>query len=599
MSARVTNDQRYSSREDWPCPICGGGADDPRREGVRCIGFVSGGWARCSRITNGRPMADEQTYAHRLIYDCRCGKTHPEPAWWKSRLTKYNYIENDIVVATHMRRDWPMGPKDPMWWVGADGKPGLNGRAPATLPLYGADALGPVPKRIPIVLVEGEKKRDMLMALNIPAVATGTGAPGTHEADVFKILLDYTVILWGDDDEPGRQQRRANAGRLQEIGHANVKELADGTPAPDDYIAANREAEQVLAFLDQAVPIGGARSVGQGLGTFLTESANLPPIEEYIVGLLSSEGSGWIGGEEKLGKSYYMIHEALCLALRLPVLGKFTVPVRRRVLVIEEEDPPRRVRDRVRGLLRGLDLDPDDQAVRDDLDQCFLIQVWGGFTLDDAGWRAKLDQTIQTFKPDVVYLDAVRKVTALNLSKPEDAQTFLDRLDVPRRKYGAIFRVLHHYRKVGGGGGFRSGRGSQEIAGSNKLGAWGEDSLFFEPVTRAGGEVRVTVQRKDGEPPDAFQIVLTDEDGRVILAAKTEQSVALIETQVLGFIGSMPKELATTTGEPGVSIAAMLASGRTTASESVLRRTVRTLQAAKKVAVVGEADKQKKLYGVI
>ncbi len=186
----------------------------------------------------------------------------------------------------------------------------------------------------------------------------------------------------------------------------------------------------------------------------------------------------------------------------------------------------------------------------------------------------------------------------MNLSRGEEAQTFLDRLDVPRRKYGAIFRVLHHYRKVGGGGGFRSGRGSQEIAGSNKLGAWGEDSLFFEPVTRAGGEVRVTVQRKDGEPPDAFQIVLTDEDGRVTLAAKTEQSVALIETQVLGFIGSMPKEAATT-GDPGVSIAAMLASGRTTASESVLRRTIRTLETAKKVAAVGQADKQKKLYGVI
>ncbi|HKC82469.1 MAG TPA: AAA family ATPase, partial [bacterium] len=468
MNASVTNEQRYSTREDRPCPICGGGADDPRSAGVRCIGFVSGSWARCSRTDTGRPPGDDGTYVHRLLYGCACGKTHSAPTWWKSRVTKFNYVDNDLVVGTHGRRDWPIGPKD-MWWEG------LNGRAPATLPFYGTSALAGLPKRSTVVLTEGEKKADRLLALNIPAVATGTGAPGTHEADAFKALLDFNVILWGDDDEKGRQQRRANADRLREIGHPNVTEMVDGTPAPDDYLRSDTLAGEVLVFLDQAVPIGGARSVGQGLGTFLTESANLRPIEEYIDGLLSSEGSGWIGGEEKLGKSYYMIHEALCLALRLPVLGKFTVPVRRRVLVIEEEDPPRRVRDRVRGLLRGLDLDPDDQAVRDDLDQWFLIQVWGGFTLDDAGWRAKLDQTIQTFKPDVIYLDAVRKVTALNLSRGEEAQTFLDRLDVPRRKYGAIFRVLHHYRKVGGGGGFRSGRGSQEIAGSNKLGAWGED----------------------------------------------------------------------------------------------------------------------------
>ncbi len=598
MSAPVTNDQRYSSRENRPCPICGGGADDPRGEGVRCIGYVSGSWARCSRVENGRPMSDEQTYTHRLLRDCPCGKTHPEPTWWRSRITKFNYVENDIIVGTHMRRDWPMGPKDPMWWIDANGKPGLNGRAAATFPLYGTEILVSLPKGTTIVLVEGEKKRDMLLALGVAAVATGTGAPGTHEAEAFKVLLDYNVICWGDDNDVGRQQRRANSARLQEIGHANVKELSDGTPAPDDYIAANREAEQVLAFLDQAVPIGGARGLGQGLGTFLAESANLPPLVDYIVGILSSEGSGWLGGEEKLGKSYYMLYEALCLALRRMVLGKFEVPVRRRVLVIEEEDPPRRVRDRVNALLRGLDLDPDDQAVRDDLDQWFRIEVWSSFTLDDAGWRAKLDQTIQTFKPDVVYLDAVRKVTALNLSKPEDAQTFLDRLDTPRRQYGTLFRVLHHYRKVGGGGAFRAGRGSQEIAGSNKLGAWGEDSLFFEPVTRAGGEVRITVQRKDGEPPAPFLIALTEEGGRVTLTAKTEQSTGLIETQVLNLIATMPKEPAET-GQPGVSIAGMLAAGRIAASESVVRRTVRSLEAGKKVAEVGRADKQKKLYGVI
>lgn len=257
MSA-VTNDQRYSSREDRPCPICGGGADDPRGEGVRCIGFVSGSWARCSRTDTGRPTGDDGTYVHRLLYGCPCGKTHSEPTWWKSRVTKFPYVENDIVIATHMRRDWPTGPKD-MWWVD------LNGRAPATLPLYGADALGPVPKRIPIVLVEGEKKRDMLMALNIPAVATGTGAPGTHEADVFKALLDFNVILWADDNEAGRQQRRANVDRLQEIGHPNVTEMPDGTPAPDDYIAANRGAEAVLALLDQAVPISAIRTAGSGV----------------------------------------------------------------------------------------------------------------------------------------------------------------------------------------------------------------------------------------------------------------------------------------------------------------------------------------------
>src|SRR5260370_18414611 len=128
-----------------------------------------------------------------------------------------------------------------------------------------------------------------------------------------------------------------------------------------------------------------------------------------------------------------MLYEALCLALRRMVLGKFEVPVRRRVLVIEEEDPPRRVRDRVNALLRGLDLDPDDQAVRDDLDQWFRIEVWSGFSLDDAGWRAKLDQTIQTFKPAVVALPPGPKAPPLNPPKPQDPPTFPPPPDPPHR----------------------------------------------------------------------------------------------------------------------------------------------------------------------
>jgi RecA-family ATPase len=61
-------------------------------------------------------------------------------------------------------------------------------------------------------------------------------------------------------------------------------------------------------------------------------------VEVYIDALLSSDGGGRIGGEEKLGKSYYALHEALSLALGLPVCGRFTVPARRRVLFVEEED---------------------------------------------------------------------------------------------------------------------------------------------------------------------------------------------------------------------------------------------------------------------
>src|SRR5262249_49733296 len=76
-----------------------------------------------------------------------------------------------------------------------------------------------------------------------------------------------------------------------------------------------------------------------GLGAFLAQV--FPEADPYIADLLSSDGGGWLGGEEKVGKTYYALEEALCLALGLAVCGRFTVPTRRRVLFIEEEDPPR------------------------------------------------------------------------------------------------------------------------------------------------------------------------------------------------------------------------------------------------------------------
>ena len=249
----ITDAQRFSRKNDQLCPICSGGSDDPQSEGIRCYGFMSGGTARCTRKepANGIPLnEDTGTYAHVLNRDCRCGTRHPAPSWWQSSVTTFPYVENDIVLGTHMRRDWPKGPKD-MWWTD------LNGRAPATLPLYGADVLDLVPPGTIVVVVEGEKKVDMLRAepFNIAAVGIGTGAPTTHNVDAFKPLLGYTVVLWGDADDKGITQRKATAARLLEIGHRNVRELPDTTPAPDDFIDAGNTIEQVLALLDQATPV--------------------------------------------------------------------------------------------------------------------------------------------------------------------------------------------------------------------------------------------------------------------------------------------------------------------------------------------------------
>jgi Bifunctional DNA primase/polymerase, N-terminal/AAA domain len=242
-------------------------------------------------------------------------------------------------------------------------------------------------------------------------------------------------------------------------------------------------------------PAGPVTPLGIGLGQFLRQTfADAPPL---IEGVLSADGNGWIAGEEKLGKTYYALDEALALALGQPVAGRFKVPARQRVLFIEEEDPPRRAYSRIKSLLRGRGLDLDDPALLAELDEWFRIEVWSGFTLDDPARVARLDATCAAFRPTVAYLDVLRKLTGRDLNKSAEAGALLASLDAIRRAHGTIFRVLHHYRKAQG---FRVARGSQEMGGSFVLGAWGECSLFLEPIGRKQGAVRVEVQSKDAAP---------------------------------------------------------------------------------------------------
>jgi hypothetical protein len=335
--------------------------------------------------------------------------------------------------------------------------------------------------------------------------------------------------------------------------------------------------------------------LGEGVGVFLARM--YPPPQPLIDGVLSSDGSGWIAGEEKLMKTIYALHEGVCLALAEPVAGAFPVPVRRRVLFIEEEDPPRRTQIRVAAGLRGLGRDPDDSAVLEDLNDWFRIAVWEGFTFDEPAMLARLEATIDGFRPDVVYLDVLRKLTRRDLNKAVEAGPMLAVMDDLRRRYGCVFRVLHHYRKSQG---FRTGRGSQELGGSFTLGAWGECSLFFEPIGRKQGLVQVEVQTKDGAPVPGFRLTVTSEGPHasptVLRITATEVADDQSADDLILQAVAIADKTEAIVGRAGVSVATLTATLKK--SDKTIRRGLKRLIESKAILVTGHASKQSVLYGV-
>jgi len=164
-----------------------------------------------------------------------------------------------------------------------------------------------------------------------------------------------------------------------------------------------------------------------------------------------------------------------------------------------------------------------------------------------------------------------------------------------------LFRILAHNRKIQGA--YRAGRGSQEISGSHQLGAWAENSLFFEPIGKKHGAIKVEVQRKDLPPQPAFGLRFESEgpehDPTLIrLHAEELTNVSAAEElkeQVFLALSSLPPEELHSRG-PGVSLAALC--DATKRSHAPVRTAVTALIDEGRAVVAGKTRQQKKLYAV-
>lgn len=136
------------------------------------------------------------------------------------RTTEYLIKDTDLrLVAIHVREDLADGEKV-VWWKQPDGTRGLDGIRLADLPLYGAETIGDLDEEELIVLTEGEKARDALHVVGIPAVGTVTGASCTPGPAALEALRGRTVCLWPDADDPGHKHMQRIAEALQGVAAA-------------------------------------------------------------------------------------------------------------------------------------------------------------------------------------------------------------------------------------------------------------------------------------------------------------------------------------------------------------------------------------------
>lgn len=498
-----------------------------------------------------------------------------------------------------------------------------------------------------IVVHEGEKCVHAHVSADLPGIPTTTsGGAGNAKDTDFAPLAGHPVAVCPDHDEPGVRHASQVAALAQVAGAASVKlvhlpnlpekgdvvdwldlggtvhqfqalldtgEEVDAPTPPSALDAAavsyrSREAS-MRAEEDQNTSNAGPDQVAtpasllfMDAGSFLAQT--FPPTTFYIEGLLSDDGGGWIAGEEKLGKTFWMLHEAVCLALGKPVAGRFAVPTPRRVVIIEEEDSPRRTHRRLRAIVAGVGVDPDDPEILRQLAERLHLAVWQGFTVDSEDMVKRLDAELARLEPDVCYIDVLRKISRKDLNKGEHAGALLGALDELRRRHGVLFRIVAHNRKSQGT--YRAGRGSQELAGSHQLSAWAENSLFFEPIGKKAGQVKLEIQGKDAPPSSAFRLLI-ESDGpmedpdairlRVEELKTTSPGEEWKERVYEALMTLSPDEsLSPKEGRAGISVKQLMDALR--CSDKTIRNAIELLKEQDRCLEIGTLSKGAKLYEV-
>lgn len=216
------------------------------------------------------------------------------------------------LVAVHVRRDRDGGKT--FAWQRPDGSSGLDGLRVADLPVYGVHLLRDRPDE-PVIVCEGEKAAQVLLDAGRLAVGTVTGAAATPSVEAFRPLIDRTVILWPDNDEPGRAHMQRIAVQLQSLGVApRVVEWPAAPPGGDaaDFVNEHGAGMALDGLLAAARPFDGQQRHGLQfvrLGDLLAQPEEETPW--LVDGRLPSAGLSLLAGRPKAGKSTL----ARCLAL--------------------------------------------------------------------------------------------------------------------------------------------------------------------------------------------------------------------------------------------------------------------------------------------
>lgn len=370
------------------------------------------------------------------------------------------------VVAIHLRPHLSDSTKGNMVWKQPDGTFGLNGTPAYALPLYGAHRLSEWSASAPIVVVEGEKATEALWAADIPAVGTVTGAASAPSVEVLRVLEGRSVILWADNDEPGRSHMRLIGDELTVLAAVGWVEWTDAPHKGDaaDFLADDRDHDAVRGLLATATPYDADdRTVEQTTGR--------PSPEVTLVRLseVRPERVTWLwthripmakvtvlDGDPGLGKSTVALDLASRVTTGRPMPQGDSARAPKGVLIMSAEDGlADTIQPRLVAAGAALERVVALTAVGDD-----LPSLPGDIAVMEQEIRAN-GVTLVVIDPLMAYLDP-----EVNSHRDQDIRRALAPLAEVAERTGAAILVIRHLNKSSSAQALYRGGGSIGIIGA-------------------------------------------------------------------------------------------------------------------------------------